>query len=85
SNWHIKAPYLVEGGLYGDLASAVTLVVFYPVTYFISPKVELLMPGVSLIGYFVSNSFQFIFLIAFVGILLGVASSFIAIRRFLKI
>ncbi|MEX2090919.1 MAG: permease-like cell division protein FtsX [Candidatus Paceibacterota bacterium] len=32
SNWHIKAPYLVEGGLYGALASAVTLVVFYPVT-----------------------------------------------------
>ena len=85
SNWHIKAPYLVEGGLYGALAAAVTLVVFYPVAYFISPKVELLMPGVSLIGYFVSSGFQFIFLLAFIGILLGVASSFIAIRRFLKI
>ena len=85
SNWHIKAPYLVEGGLYGALAAAITIVIFYPVAYFVSPKVELLMPGVSLIGYFVSNGFQYFFLIAFVGILLGVASSFIAIRRFLKI
>ena len=85
SNWHIKAPYLVEGGLYGALAAAITIVIFYPVAYFVSPKVESLMPGVSLIGYFVSNGFQYIFLVAFVGILLGVASSFIAIRRFLKI
>ena len=85
SNWHIKAPYLVEGGLYGALAAAITIVIFYPVAYFVSPKVESLMPGVSLIGYFISNGFQYIFLVAFVGILLGVASSFIAIRRFLKV
>ncbi|MBI2064100.1 MAG: FtsX-like permease family protein [Candidatus Yanofskybacteria bacterium] len=85
SNWHIKAPYLVEGGLYGALAAATTLIVFYPVAYFLSPKIESLMPGVSLLGYFVSNGFQYVFLVAFVGILLGVASSFIAIRRFLKV
>jgi cell division transport system permease protein len=85
SNWHIKAPYLVEGALYGAIAAVTTLVIFYPVAYFASPKVESLMPGVSLIGYFVSNGFQFIFLVAFVGILLGISSSFVAIRRFLKI
>jgi len=85
SNSHIKAPYLVEGGMYGILAGIITLFVFYPVVYFVSPKVESLIPGVSLIGYFVSNGFQYIFLVVFVGVLLGVASSFIAIRRFLKI
>ena len=85
SNWHIKAPYLVEGGIYGAFAAAITLVIFYPVAYFVSPKVETLMPGVSLIGYFVSNSLQFIFLTAFIGVLLGAASSFVAIRRFLRV
>lgn len=85
SNWHIKAPYLVEGGLYGALAAAITLVIFYPVAYFVTPKVESLMPEVSLIGYFVSNGLQYVSLVAFIGILLGVASSFIAIRRFLKV
>jgi len=38
-----------------------------------------------LMSYFVSNVFQFVPLIFFVGILLGVTSSFVAIRRFLKI
>ena len=85
SNWHIKAPYLVEGGLYGVLAAGIVSVIFYPAIFFISPKVESLMPGVSLISYFVSNIFQFIPLIFFIGILLGVTSSFVAIRRFLKI
>ena len=85
SNWHIKAPYLVEGGLYGALAAIIVTVMFYPVAYFISPKIESLMPGVSLISYFVSNIFQFVPLIFFIGILLGVTSSFVAIRRFLKI
>lgn len=85
SNWHIKAPYLVEGGLYGALAAGIVAVTFYPMAYFISPKIETLMPGVSLISYFVSNVFQFVPLILFIGILLGVTSSFVAIRRFLKI
>ena len=85
SNWHIKAPYLIEGGMYGVLAAGIVVVVFYPMAYFISPKIETLMPGVSLMSYFVSNVFQFVPLIFFVGILLGVTSSFVAIRRFLKI
>ena len=85
SNWHIKAPYLVEGGMYGSLAAGIVAVIFYPAIFFISPKVESLMPGVSLISYFVSNIFQFVPLIFFIGILLGVTSSFVAIRRFLKI
>lgn len=85
SNWHIKAPYLVEGGLYGAFAAAITFIVFYPAAYLISPKIESIMPGVSLIGYFASNSIQFISLIVFIGVLLGAASSFVAIRRFLKV
>ena len=85
SNWHIKAPYLVEGGMYGALAAGIVTVIFYPVAFFISPKIESLMPGVSLISYFASNIIQFIFLLFFIGILLGVTSSFVAIRRFLKI
>lgn len=85
SNWHIKAPYLVEGGLYGAFAAAVTAVIFYPALFFVSPKIELLVPGVSLMSYFLSNIFQFLFLVFFVGILLGTVSSMVAIRKFLKV
>ena len=85
SNWHIKAPYLVEGGLYGAFAATIAVVLFYPLVIFISPKVESLMPNLGLIGYFVSNGFQFVFTVFFVGISLGVVSSLVAIRKFLRI
>lgn len=85
SNWHIKAPYLVEGGLYGVFAAVVTLIIFYPLVYIASPKVDIFIPNASLIGYFASNSLLYVSLIFSVGILLGIVSSFVAIRRFLKI
>lgn len=85
SNWHIKAPYLVEGGLYGVFAALVTLVIFYPLVYLASPKIEVLMPNASLTGYFVSNGLQYIFLVFSLGTILGVVSSMVAIRRFLKV
>lgn len=85
SSWHIKAPYLVEGGLYGAFAAAVTAVIFYPALFFISPNVAALMPGASLMSYFLSNIFQFLLLVFSVGVLLGVVSSLVAIRRFLRV
>lgn len=85
SNWHIKAPYLIEGALYGIFSAAIAIVIFYPVLWFISSKVSVLIPGVSLINYFLSNFIQFVPLIFAMGIALGIISSYIAIRRFLKV
>jgi cell division transport system permease protein len=85
SNWYIRAPYLVEGTLYGVFAAVLALVVFYAGAASVSPRVALLMPGVSLIGYFVGNGIQVILLTLAAGITLGVVSSLIAIRRFLKV
>lgn len=85
SNWHIRAPYLVEGGLYGIFAAAITLIIFYPLVYLASPKVDVLMPNASLIGYFGSNAIQYVGMVLGVGVMLGVISSAIAIRRFLKV
>lgn len=85
SNWHIRAPYLVEGGLYGSFAALVALAVFYPAVFAMSPKVAVLMPGVALAGYFVGHAPQFIVLIWVAGILLGIVSSIIAMRKFLHI
>jgi cell division transport system permease protein len=85
SNWYIRAPYLIEGSLYGIFAAALALVVFAGGAASVSPKVALLMPGVSLIGYFTGNAIQIVLLTVGVGVMLGVVSSLIAIRRFLKI
>lgn len=85
STWQVRAPFLIEGALYGIFAAAITLIVFYPALWFISSKAGILLPGVSLLDYFVSNIAQFIGITVVAGVLLGIISSSIAIRRFLKV
>lgn len=85
SNWYIRAPYIIEGALYGVFASFAALTVWYLGTSIVSPKLALVMPGVSIIGYFAGNIIQMVLLVLVAGMGLGVVSSFIAIRRFLRI
>jgi cell division transport system permease protein len=85
SNWYIRAPDLVEGALYGIFAAVLALGFWYTGAATISPKVALVMPGVSLIGYFAGNTLQIVLLTLVAGIGLGMVSSFIAIRRFLTV
>lgn len=85
SNWYIRAPYMIEGALYGSFAGVLALTVFYITAASISPKVALVMPGVSLIGYFVGNVVQIVLVVLVAGVGLGMISSFIAIRRFLRV
>jgi cell division transport system permease protein len=85
SNRHIRMPYLVEGALYGFFAALLALIIFYPAVYGVSPKVARLMPGVDTFGYFQDNIWQFITITFVVGTMLGITSSLVAMRRFLKI
>lgn len=85
SNWYIRAPYMVEGALYGTFAGALALAVFYVTAASVSPKIALVMPGVSLIGYLAGNVVQIVLLVIAAGVGLGILSSLIAIRRFLQV
>jgi len=85
SNWYIRMPYLVEGAAYGIVAAGIALVVWYAGAATVSPKLAVVMPGVSLIGYFGGNLPQVIGITLVAGIALGIVSSLIAIRRFLRV
>lgn len=85
SNWHIRGPFLVEGTVYGIIAGIAVLIIFYPAVYLTSPKVQAFIPSMNLANYF-SNFFgQMLVLIMGLGIALGVVSSLIAVRRYLRI
>ncbi|MBI4134755.1 MAG: ABC transporter permease [Candidatus Sungbacteria bacterium] len=83
--WYIRGPFLLEGMMDGALAAAITTVIFIPLTWLVSPKLLLLVEGTDLFSYFLSNFFEFFFILLFVGVALGVLSSMLAIRRYLKI
>ena len=84
SNWYIRGPFIVEGVIYGVLAAFVALLIIYPTLYFISPKVTSFLPEVDLLYFFEINIGQILVLLVGMGVALGVISSAIAIRRYLR-
>ena len=85
SNWYIRGPFVFEGILYGLIASGVTFLLYIPIVWIVSPKLVGFLPGVTLAGYFWESWWQLLLLQTALGVVLGVFSSFIAMRRYLKI
>ncbi|MBU0476506.1 ABC transporter permease [Patescibacteria group bacterium] len=85
SSWFIRGPFLAEGAICGAFAVLVSLLLFSPLSYFLSPGVESLLPGFNLFSYFLSHFWVILFLQIFVGLGLGVTSSFIAIKKYLEV
>ncbi len=85
SNRFIRGPYIVEGIIYGVIAAVIGFVVFIPLINFLSPKLLSFLPTFNLKAYFGDNIFSLFFYQLALGVGLGVVSSIIAIRRYLKV
>lgn len=82
---YIRAPFMVEGVLYGLIAGIITLILFYPLTWWMGSATENFFGGVNIFSYYLSH-FPFFFLVIIgSGVLLGAIASFMAVRRYLKI
>ena len=85
SNWYIRGPFLVEGVIYGVIAAVSTTILLFVSLYFLSPKINSLVPGSDLLSWFKANFFGLLFFQAGVGILLGGVGSLVAIRKYLRV
>ncbi len=83
--FYIRAPFMVEGMLYGLFAGMFTLVLFYPLTYWMGTKTENFFGGINVFSYYISNFPLFFLMIVGTGVVLGAVASFLAVRRYLKI
>jgi len=85
SNAYIRGPYIIEGVIYGIASSILSIIIAIPVIIIADPWIGKISPGLDLKLYFFSNiiglsGYQLSF-----GVALGAISSFIAIRRYLKV
>jgi cell division transport system permease protein len=83
-NHYIHGPFIVEGIMYGIIATLVTLIIFIPITLWLGNSLESFF-GINLFTYYVSNFFQILFINILVGSALGAFSSFLAIRKYLRV
>ena len=87
ANWFIRAPYVINGFVYGLLAVILSVIVIYPAIGFIEPYLKGLFGGeeLNLLQFFTDN-YLVIFGGQFIGIvLLNIVASSIAVGRYLKI
>ncbi len=84
SNSLVRGPYMVEGVIAGVLAAILSLIIAAPSVYFVAPYVKLLIPGFDIFRYFYANIVQLLLYQLAFGVGIGVFSSFVAVRRYLK-
>ena len=85
SNRFIRGPFLVHGVICGFFAALICLLLFSLLTWGLDSRIEVLFPGLNIFNLFMVN-FWLIFSIQLAtGIGLGVVSSLIAVKRYLKV
>lgn len=85
SNWFVRGPFIVEGVLHGMVSSAFAFMIIIPGVAVIGPKLLNFLPEINLVNYLGDNFWQLLLFQTLGGIILGVFSSWFAIRKYLKI
>lgn len=83
SKMRVRGPFLIEGAVYGVIASVLTILLFFPATYWVGQNMTAFL-GMNVYNYYLSHLLQIFIGILLSGMLLGIISSFLAIRKYLN-
>ncbi|MDO8565492.1 MAG: permease-like cell division protein FtsX [bacterium] len=85
STTYIQGPFVVVGVIYGLIAGFLTLLIFLPMTYWLSIATEEFFDNFNIFSYYLRHFLEIAFIIMISGVLIGAASSLLAIRKYLKV
>lgn len=83
-NKYVQGPFMIEGIVHGLVASVITLILFYPITLWLTNNTQAFFGGMSLLQYYADNFIQFFGILIVCGVLLGMISAWFAIRKYLR-
>ncbi len=83
SDWFVRAPFLIEGAMEGVIGGVVALLILF-LSHFLFSLKEIRVLGLPVIEVTFLPQ-EYAILIVFLGFLLGLAGSFIAIGRFFRV
>lgn len=85
SDWFIRGPFIISGALYGIIAFIFCFIISGLTAYFLSSYVSAVLPGFSLLRFFLTNAYIFVLIQLGFGIAVGITSSFIVVKKYLDI
>lgn len=80
---YITGPFVVTGAMYGVVAAILTLIIFWPTTFWLGDTTRQFF-GTSIFEYYISSFGQMFLIIFGSGIIIGTVSSYLAIKRYLR-
>jgi cell division transport system permease protein len=85
SETYIRGPFVTVGILYGLVSAIVTGLLLLPLTHYLGAWTDKLGTGINLIAYYQEKWLWVILALVVSGCTLGAISSYLAIRRYLKV
>ena len=92
SQGYVRGPFVIVGVMYGLIAGVIAIILFYPLTRWFGPlfyPFPLFLSDqvgkFTLFDYYIRNLGEMFLVIIGTGVILGVVSSYLAVRRYLKV
>jgi cell division protein FtsX len=83
SKMHVQGPFMIEGAIYGAVATIITLILFWPAMAWLGRNMTDFL-GINMYDYYLSSFFQIFAILLLLGTSLGIISSFWAVRKYLN-
>lgn len=83
SKMHVRGPFMIEGAIYGIIATLFSLILFWPVSAWLGRNMTDFL-GINMYDYYFSSFFQIFIILLLSGVGLGIISSFLAVRKYLN-
>ncbi len=85
TNKYVRGPFMVSGVMCGAVASLLTLALFFFIIYYTRGFAQNFFIGIDFLKYYVTNFAQIFGVTVGSGVLIGAISSYLAVRRYLKV
>lgn len=82
---YIRGPFFIAGAIYGFVSGILTILLFYPITIWLGKTTQEFFVGLNIFHYYTANFGQIFLLIVGSGIVIGSISSYLAVRKYLKV
>jgi cell division transport system permease protein len=85
SDAYIRGPFVFSGVMVGFISGLITLVSFYPLAIWLGPSTQAFFGDFNLFMYYTQNFGKIFLVIMSSGAFLGALSSFLAVKKYLRV
>jgi cell division transport system permease protein len=82
---YIRGPFVVTGVIVGLISGLITMTIFFPISYWIGSLTRNFFIGFNIFDYYLNNFFEILLIVVGSGVCIGALSSYLAVRKYLKL